>query len=225
MSKLQRRFEVLVFDWDGTLMDSEADIVACMDYAIREHGIEPDPPHSLKRVIGLGLVEAVADLLPGHSAELHDEVADTYRERFLSDKTVQSELFPGVVETLHHLKEAGYQLSVATGKSRAGLDRTLRETGLGALFPVTRCADETFSKPHPQMLEEIKTDFDVSAEQMLMIGDTEFDLQMAVNAGVASVGVSYGVHEASRLRTHDPMTILDRINQLPEWLNSLRNKV
>lgn len=222
---MQRRFEVLVFDWDGTLMDSEAHIVACMDYAIREHGIEPDPPHRLKRVIGLGLVEAIADLLPEHSTQLHDKVADTYRERFLSDKTAQSELFPGVVETLHHLSEAGYQLSVATGKSRRGLDRVLEETGLDTLFPITRCADETFSKPHPQMLDEIKMDFNVEAEQMLMIGDTEFDLQMAVNAGVPSVAVSYGVHEASRLRAHSPMTILDQINQLPEWLNNSTNEV
>ena len=221
---MQRRFEVLVFDWDGTLMDSEAHIVACMEYAIREHGIEPDPPQKLKRVIGLGLVEAVADLLPGHSAQLHNAVTDTYRDRFLSDKTAQSELFPGVVETLHYLSEAGYLLSVATGKSRRGLDRVLEQTGLGVLFPITRCADETFSKPHPQMLEEIQTDFDVSAEQMLMIGDTEFDLQMALNAGVPSVGVSYGVHEASKLRAHAPMTILDRINQLPEWLNNSTNE-
>ena len=220
---MQRYFEVLVFDWDGTLMDSEANIVACMDYAIRKHGIEPDTQHKLSRVIGLGLVEAVADLLPEHSTQLHEAVADTYRQRFLADTNTASVLFPGVIQTLQLLSQAGYQLSVATGKSRRGLDRDLRQTGLEQLFPVTRCADETFSKPHPQMLDEIKTDFDVDAEQMLMIGDTEFDLQMAKNAGVPSVGVSYGVHEVEQLRAHTPMTILDQINQLPEWLNSLTN--
>ncbi len=217
---MKNRFEVLVFDWDGTLMDSEAHIVACMEYAIREHGIEPDPPHQLKRVIGLGLTEAVAELLPDHESTTHLRVADTYRHRFLSEKTAQSELFPGAESTLRGLHAKGYLLAVATGKSRRGLDKVLAQTGLADLFVASRCADETFSKPHPQMLEEIRTDLDVPAERMLMIGDTEFDLQMAANAGVPSVGVSYGVHEPERLQKHNPLAILERIVELPDWLVS-----
>ncbi|HID81329.1 MAG TPA: HAD-IIIA family hydrolase [Chromatiales bacterium] len=217
---MKNKFEVLVFDWDGTLMDSEAHIVACMDYAIRENGIEPDPPHQLKRVIGLGLNEAVAELLPDHQNTTHLQIAETYRHRFLSDEKSQSDLFPDVESTLRKLHSAGYLLTVATGKSRRGLDKVLAQTGLEDLFVATRCADETFSKPHPQMLDEIKTDLDVRAENMLMIGDTAFDLQMAVNAGVPSVGVSYGVHEPERLLEHEPLAILDCMSELPDWLIS-----
>lgn len=217
---MNKKFEVLVFDWDGTLMDSEAHIVACMDFAIREHGIEPAPAQQLKRVIGLGLNEAVADLLPEYQQSLHTKVADTYRDRFFSEKTAQSGLFPGVESTLQALHSEGYLLAVATGKSRRGLDKALAETGLEELFTAIRCADETSSKPDPQMLNEIKSEIDVTAGQMLMIGDTEFDLQMAVNAGVLSIGVSYGVHEPEQLQKYKPLTILDRIAELPEWLVS-----
>lgn len=217
---MKNKYDVLVFDWDGTLMDSEAQIVACMDFAIRENGIEPDPPHQLKRVIGLGLNEAVAELLPEHQSAIHLQVAETYRDRFLSSKKAQSDLFPDVESTLYALHSAGYMLAVATGKSRRGLDKVLQQTGLEDLFVASRCADEAFSKPHPQMLEEIKTDLDVSVERMLMIGDTAFDLQMAANADVSSVGVSYGVHEPEQLQKYEPLIILDYLSELPDWLSS-----
>lgn len=217
---MKTKFEVLVFDWDGTLMDSEAHIVACLDFAIRENDLEPDPPELLKRVIGLGLNEALSELLPEQPRSVHLQVYNAFRSKFLSSKNGQSDLFPDAESTLRNLHSAGFMLAVATGKSRQGLDKVLAETGFEDLFVATRCADETFSKPHPQMLEEIKTDLDVSAEKLLMIGDTEFDLQMAVNAGVPSVGVSYGVHEPEELQKHAPLIILDRISELPDWLIS-----
>ncbi len=211
-------YSLLVFDWDGTLMDSEARIVECLARAFRELGREAPEHDVLKDVIGLGLQESVQKLMPDARAGKVTDFVNHYRRFYLAGKHENTRLFPGVEEVLEALTADGYLLAVATGKSRRGLDRSLRESGCERFFHVTRCADETFSKPHPQMLLEIMTDMDVTASETVMIGDTEYDLQMAYNAGTHAVAVDYGVHERDRLLEFDPLACLGDIRDFPEWL-------
>lgn len=214
----QNEYELLVFDWDGTLMDSHARIVACMLAAAEAVGASPVPAEAVRSVIGLGLGEAVGTLYPGADADFVDGFAAAYRERFLGDEATPQALFEGALEVLDTLETAGYLLAVATGKGRAGLDRALAQAGLEGRFHVTRCADETFSKPHPAMLEEIMGHAGVAPARTLMIGDTTYDLEMAHNAGVDAVGVSYGAHAPEQLARWRPRTILERLDALPQWL-------
>lgn len=209
--------KLLVFDWDGTLMDSEAQIVTCMQAAIADLSLEPRSADQVKNIIGLGLHEAVTALYPQADDSLVVAMADRYRDHWLAGYQ-QSPLFPGVEETLRFLKGEGFQLAVATGKGRRGLDKVLSETGLTALFDATRCSDETRSKPHPLMLEQIMSELRIAPEQTLMIGDTEYDMEMACNAQAHPVAVSYGVHEWERLQRHAPLTCLDQITELSDWL-------
>ena len=211
-------YRLLVFDWDGTLMDSQARIVACIQAAARDVGVRVPPPDEARQIIGLGLREAMDRLFPSTGDALVGEVVERYRHHFLGADPTPSVLFPGVVETLEALSGAGYLLGIATGKSRRGLDLVLEETGLRRYFDVSRCADETFSKPHPQMLEEVMAAVGAGPADSLMIGDTEFDMQMARNARVPAVAVSYGVHEPERLLAEGALACLDRIDALPPWL-------
>ncbi|MGD8914104.1 MAG: HAD-IA family hydrolase, partial [Candidatus Thiodiazotropha sp.] len=181
------KFELLVFDWDGTLMDSEAHIVACVEAAVRDLNLPVPSQDAIRNIIGLGLLEAVNTLFPGHKAGLHQEIANRYRVHFFKDSESPSQLFEGAREVLSKLSQQGYLLAVATGKGRKGLDYALESTGLAEFFHLTRCADETFSKPHPEMLNQILEQAGVEPEQALMIGDTEYDLEMAVNAGMPSL--------------------------------------
>jgi len=213
-----KKYSLLVFDWDGTLMNSEAQIVNCMQSAILELEEEPRSNQQVSNIIGLGLEEAILSLYPMMSGERVITLAHTYREYYLFKDKTPSPLFAGVTEMLIVLKDQGYDLAIATGKSRRGLDKGLNETDLHALFPVTRCADETRSKPHPQMLEEILVDHNIDANQALMIGDSEYDLQMAQNARVDSLAVSYGVHDLMRLLKQDPVGFVDKAEQIPLWL-------
>lgn len=211
-------FELLVFDWDGTLMDSEARIVTCLERAVAAVGAEVRTRQELRDVIGLGLTQAIERLYPQAGAGFVADFTVAYREYFLSQDRTPSALFTGAREVIEGLAARGYLLAVATGKSRRGLDRELAETGLGRFFHVTRCADETFSKPHPRMLEEIMTDLDTPAGRTLMIGDSEYDMMMANNARTRALAVSYGVHELERLLGHGPIGHLDAIAELPGWL-------
>lgn len=211
-------YRLLVFDWDGTLMDSQARIVACIQAAARDVGVAVPSPDAAREIIGLGLREAMDRLFPAIAEPRVGEIVERYRHHFLGADPTPSVLFPGVVETLEALNDAGYLLGVATGKSRRGLDLVLEETGLRRLFAATRCADETFSKPHPQMLEEVMGILGAEPAETLMIGDTEFDMQMARNARVPAVAVSYGVHEPGRLMAEGALACLDRIDDLPAWL-------
>lgn len=212
--------KLIVFDWDGTLMDSEAQIVTCMQAAIADLALESRNDEQVKNIIGLGLQEAVARLYPEADATLVRTIADAYRTHWLGSNR-QSVLFPGVEETLHLLKQEGFRMAVATGKGRGGLDKVLRETGLTTLFDATRCSDETRSKPHPLMLEQIMRELNCTPPQTLMIGDTEYDMEMANNAGTHAVAVAYGVHAWPRLQRHAPLTCLDRITELGDWLAEL----
>ncbi len=215
--------KLLVFDWDGTLMDSEVQIVTCMQAAIADLSLEPRSADQVKNIIGLGLHEAVTALYPQADDSLVVAMADRYRDHWLAGYQ-QSPLFPGVEETLQFLKGEGFQLAVATGKGRRGLDKVLSETGLTALFDATRCSDETRSKPHPLMLEQIMSELRIAPEQTLMIGDTEYDMEMACNAQAHPVAVSYGVHEWERLQRHAPLTCLDRITELSDWLAEIADQ-
>jgi phosphoglycolate phosphatase len=214
-------YRLLVFDWDGTLMDSGARIVGCFQAAAADVGVAVPHGDLARDVIGLGLQEAAERLFPELGDAMVGRVVERYRYHFLGDHPTPSELFPGVVETLEGLADAGYLLGIATGKSRRGLDKVLGETGLGRLFHASRCADEAFSKPHPQMLEEVMAVLGAGPRETLMIGDTEYDMQMARNAGVPGLAVSYGGHEPNRLLAEGALACLDRIDELPGWLAGL----
>lgn len=218
---MTQRFNLLVFDWDGTLMDSEARIVACLRAAIDDLELESRDDASLKNIIGLGLAEAINTLYPGSDGKLHKEMVDRYRYHFLTANPTSSELFEGAEQTLKNLAEAGYLLAVATGKGRVGLDKVLDETGLGDYFHATRCSDETFSKPHPLMLEQLMDELGAEPSETLMIGDTEYDMQMASNACTAALAVSYGVHDRERLMKHNPLHCIDAIHELEQWLDEI----
>lgn len=211
-------YSILIFDWDGTLMDSAAHITTCMRNAIALTNAETRTDTEIRNIIGLGLDEAVQHLYPEASQGLVRQIVEEYRQEFLVRTQHGSELFGGARETLYALARQGYYLAVATGKSRRGLDKVLDETGLSGLFSITRCADETRSKPHPQMLEEILTDYDAVPQDALMIGDSEYDLLMASAIGMDSLAVSYGVHELERLLRQQPRGHVDSVAGIPDWL-------
>lgn len=210
--------ELIVFDWDGTLMDSEARIVACIQAAFVDLSLPTPTREAARDIIGLGLEQAMARLHPAADSRLLAELVVQYRRHFLVTNQTPSVLFPGARETLDWMIGQGYRLAVATGKSRAGLDKSMTETGLEGFFHATRCADETFSKPHPQMLFELMDELGVSSHETLMIGDTEYDMQMARNAKVEALAVCYGVHAPDRLLAHEPLACLDSLDAIPDWL-------
>ena len=215
---MTRQYTLLVFDWDGTLMDSQAQIVNCMQSAISELNLEARTDQQISHIIGLGLEEALLQLYPSLDTKMINLAAQTYRDFYLFKDKTPSPLFDEAKSVISDLRDNGYDLAIATGKSRRGLEKGLVETGMQEYFPVTRCADETRSKPHPQMLEEILVDYDTPAAKALMIGDSEYDLQLAKNARVDGLAVSYGVHGLIRLLKQEPVGFIDKINQLPEWL-------
>ena len=219
MNSLNKSFDLLIFDWDGTLMDSESRIVACLQAAAADLGIRVPERAQARNIIGLGLKEAILSLYPGADGEMAERMVQRYRHHYLDANDTPTPLFPGARETLESLAEAGYLLAVATGKGRRGLDLSLEQTGLAPLFQITRCADEARSKPHPEMLLQILDELGADAGRALMIGDTEYDLQMAGNARMASLAVSYGVHSRERLLDHSPLHCIDDIRELSEWLD------
>lgn len=212
------KYSLLVFDWDGTLLDSKAQIINCMQSAIGELGLESRADEQITNIIGLGLEKGVAQLYPMMELKLVTKTAQTYREHHIYKDKTPTPLFDGAKEALIKLREAGYDLAIATNKSRRGLDKGLSETGLVDLFPITRTVDDTHPKPNPQMLEEILTDHNLDASKALMIGDSEYDLQLANNTKVDGLAVSYGVHGLMRLLKQDPVGFIDQIGQLPDWL-------
>ena len=214
---MAQRFELLVFDWDGTLMDSAAAIVGALQAACGDLNLPLPTDNQARQVIGLGLLEAMQALLPGLSPVVYAEMIERYRYHYLG-RDQQLRLFTGIADLVADLFGAGYALAVATGKSRRGLDRALQLSGLEEYFTDSRCADECFSKPHPQMLEELMQAFAVRPTATLMIGDTTHDVQMAVNAGVAAVGVTYGAHAASELNALQPLACVDSVQNLRAWL-------
>ena len=214
-----KRFDLLVFDWDGTLLDSTGAIVEAVQAACRDlDQPEPSSDHACQ-VIGLGLVDALRHSVPGLSEDRFPQMVERYRYHYLS-RDQGLKLFDGAAELIAELHASGFLLAVATGKSRLGLNRAMTHSGLGQYFSATRCADECFSKPHPQMLQELMDEFSVRPERTLMIGDTTHDLKMAVNAGVAGLAVAYGAHSADALDTLSPLARLHDIGGLTEWLRT-----
>ncbi|MFT5718226.1 MAG: phosphoglycolate phosphatase [Oleiphilaceae bacterium] len=211
---MSKQYEVVVFDWDGTLVDSEAHIVASIESAARAIGLPALDYDVIKDIIGLGMREALLVLYPRLTEEQVVDMRQHYSTFFFSKNVDQLMLFDGVLETLEKLKSSGRKLAVATGKSRNGLDKALEATGLKPYFDIERCADETRSKPHPMMLAEISEYFALPSTKMVMVGDTEYDLEMAARFGMESVGVSYGVHDVARLNKHKPLKIVDHISEI-----------
>lgn len=209
--------KLLVFDWDGTLADSEALIVAAMQSAIGHLQYAARSNVQIRDIIGLGLVEAAQTLFPDLERHEHDLIANCYRQHY-ARHTHETRLFPDVSGTLNTLQQREYRMAIATGKSRNGLDNSLQQTGLDGFFHSSRCADETSSKPHPQMLFEILDELDMLPDQAVMIGDSEYDMEMAMNAGMPSIAVSYGVHGRERLLQYKPVACLNRLSDLLDWL-------
>ncbi len=214
---MEARYQLVVFDWDGTLMDSAGAIVNCIQAACVDLGLTPPDEYTARQVIGLGLHDALSAALPGVPEAEYRRVAERYRHHYLAQDN-ELLLFPGAYALIEELSVSGRLLGVATGKSRHGLTRALAVSGLTDFFHATRCADECSSKPAPDMLLELMDELDIAPERTVMIGDTTHDLQMARNAGVACVGVGYGAHTRSTLATADPLAILDEFSELAIWL-------
>lgn len=214
-----RRYELIVFDWDGTLMDSAGMIVHCVQAAARDLGLAPPPEARARHIIGLGLGDALRHALPDLAEEHYEELVERYRHHYLS-RDHELGLFAGAAALVQALAGNGYWLGVATGKSRRGLERALEHSGIGACFHATRCADECHSKPHPQMLEELMAEFAVAPAATLMIGDTTHDLLMAQSAGVDAVAVSYGAHPRATLEAAAPRYCASSIDALAAWLRA-----
>lgn len=205
---------MVIFDWDGTLCDSISHIVGSVRAVAREMGLPVPSEAEAANIIGLSLPRAMEVLFPQESPERLDALIKGYASHYVANETAPPGLFPGALDTLHELRGRGFELAVATGKSRRGLDRMLAVLGLEDLFDATRCADETSSKPDPRMIRELLAERSFSPEEVIMVGDTEYDLEMASNAGVASVGVSFGVHSVERLVSHGPLAIVDDLPAL-----------
>lgn len=216
---MNRNFDLIVFDWDGTLLDSAGAIVQAIQQAARDLGLPEPPENRARHVIGLGLSDALRHAVPTLTEARYAEMVERYRHHYLS-RDHELNLFSGVHELLAELGNGGFFLAVATGKSRLGLDRALKHSGLGPRFHATRCADECFSKPHPQMLEELLDELGVAPERALMIGDTTHDLKMASNAGVHGLGVAYGAHSRDDLESCAPLAVLHSIEELAQWLRA-----
>ena len=214
---MAKRFELIVFDWDGTLMDSTGAIVASIKAAASDLGIEPPTDERASHIIGLGLIDALRHALPDLPADRYQDVAVRYRQHYMA-RDHDLLLFDGAETMIDELVTAGYMLAVATGKTRKGLDRAFEVSGLGPRFHASRCADECHSKPHPQMLEELMNEFGVMPEATLMIGDTTHDLLMARNAGVAALGVAYGAHPRHVLEAESPVFCAANVAELAAWL-------
>lgn len=212
---------LFIFDWDGTLMDSERQIVHCMQAAADDLRVVIPGYEAVRGIIGLGLPEAIQQLFPDQDAGSREAIRQAYAGHFLGGTGGGSDLFPHARELLADLRGAGHQLAIATGKSRLGLDRVLAATALEDCFHITRCADETASKPDPRMLHEILAELERSPGQALMIGDTTFDLEMAARAGVPSVGLAHGVHAVEDLQRHEPLAIVPDLRALAELLARL----
>lgn len=210
-------FELVVFDWDGTIMDSAGTIAACIQAACRDCDLPIPTESAARHVIGLDLTQALSTAAPSATGEKLTELINHYRRHYLTQDHLLT-LFAGTRELLVSLKEQGRLLAVATGKSRAGLNRALKTSGLEPLFDTSRCADETFSKPHPRMLLEICEELSVPPNKTLMIGDTTHDLLLAQNAGAHGVGVSFGAHPHEQLMAAPNLGIFESTHTLSEWL-------
>ncbi|MFW2441086.1 MAG: HAD-IA family hydrolase [Arenicellales bacterium] len=212
-----RSVELIIFDWDGTLMDSEAKIVNCFRKATADVEIDYPGDEATRNIIGLGLKEALDVLLPDYGDAIRQQAVDRYREHFLYLDETEMPLFKGVEEGLKRLQNDNYSLAIATGKARTGLDRALEHTQIGEYFSVSRCADEAISKPHPRMVLDILAETGVTAENAIVVGDTTYDIQMAHRAGTDALAVCYGVHSSEKLKEENPLACVDDFDSVLDW--------
>lgn len=215
----RKQFDLIVFDWDGTLFDSTATIVQAIQAAARDVGVAVPTREQASYVIGMGLHDALRHAVPELPEARYGELAARYRHHYLADEE-QLTLFDGAEDLLRALKARGYLLGVATGKSRVGLDRALERTALAPLFDATRTADQTRSKPHPLMLEEILEATGIPKTRALMVGDTTHDMQLARNAGTHAAAVTYGAHGPGPLLEFEPLVCAHSVAELHEWLRT-----
>ncbi|MGZ8157467.1 MAG: HAD family hydrolase [Methylobacter sp.] len=216
---MKNKFDLIIFDWDGTLIDSIDWIVQCLQTAGQQCGYAIPEPQAAKDVIGLSIRNACANLFPGVDDATLTQLTVCYQQTYLSRQLSREDLFPGVYEMLVELKQAGYQLAVATGKTRTGLQEALQATETEELFCITRCSDETASKPDPLMLHQIMQHTQAANERSLMVGDSTHDLQMAMNAQISAIAVSCGAHPEDILQQYSPLMCLQ---QPAELLNIIR---
>lgn len=212
-----RQFDLIAFDWDGTLFDSTRIIVRCIQRAVVDVGGVQPTDKAAAYVIGMGLMQALAHAAPDVPKEKYPELGARYRHHYMAHQNDIS-LFDGILAMLNELKARHHWLAVATGKSRRGLDEALHTVQLKGIFNGSRTADETEGKPHPLMLLELMREFGTEPERTLMVGDTTHDLQMALNAGCASVGVSYGAHEPGEFESLQPRFIAHTVRELHDWM-------
>lgn len=213
----KRQYDLIAFDWDGTLFDSTALITRCIQAAVADVGGTVPSQRDASYVIGMGLMQALAHAAPDVPPEKYPLLGDRYRHHYVRHQHDLT-LFEGVLPLLAELRERQHLLAVATGKSRSGLNEALRSVELVGVFDGSRTADETAGKPHPMMLHELMGEFGVDPSRTLMIGDTTHDLQMALNAGCASVGVSYGAHEPDAFHALNPRFVAHSVPELHDWL-------
>ena len=217
---MRHKYDLLIFDWDGTLMNSIDQIVDCLEAAADDAGAPKLAVNTLRNIIGLGLREAMDTLYPEQDDAVIDKLVERYRYHFVEMKRGSASLFPGVEMMLENLRERGFQLAVATGKARVGLKRVFNETGYDRYFQASRCADETESKPDPKMVHELIAELEANPRRTLVIGDTRYDMHMAENAGVDGLAVSYGVHDCEQLRAHTPVACVNSVAELHAWLDT-----
>ncbi|WP_423820905.1 HAD-IA family hydrolase [Salinisphaera sp. SPP-AMP-43] len=212
------RYELIIFDWDGTLMDSAGELVGALQQVIQDIGLPERTPAQMRELVGLGIQDVLARLFPElDPARVRDRLS-RYRQRYGWPRT-RSRLFVGIDEALAELYEAGFLLAVATGKSRRGLDEAMAETGCRDWFRITRCADESVPKPAPNMIDDILLRTATEPEAALMVGDTEYDMAMARAAGIDAVAVRSGVHQEARLRRAGALEVIDDVRNLRAWLD------
>lgn len=214
-----RRFDLIAFDWDGTLFDSTAIITHCIQLAVVDVGGKMPSKKDAAYVIGMGLMQALAHAAPDVPQGRYPELGNRYKHHYAAHVDDIS-LFDGVLPMLADLKARNHVLTVATGKSRRGLNEALQAAELADLFDGSRTADETAGKPNPLMLQELMLEFGVPPDRVLMVGDTTHDLQMARNAGCASVGVSYGAHEPDTFASLNPLFVAHSVQDLHAWLRT-----
>ncbi len=213
-------FELLIFDWDGTIVDSLSKIAACTQASLRDVGLPPADDEKIRRSIGLGLRETVEAFCPDCTDDDFDAIVEAYRKRWFSDFSRKSTVFPGVRETLEELSRRQYLLAVATAKGRQGLNLELEASGLEPLFVASRTVDEALAKPNPQMLLDLMDETGTTPDQTVMIGDTPHDLQMALNARTVGIGVTTGTYDSPELEEYDPVVVLTGVAELVPWMDS-----
>ncbi len=215
---MKNRFDLIIFDWDGTLVDSIDWIVHCIQQAAEVNACPVPPAQAAKDIIGLSIENAIETLFPSVEADIRQKMVGHYTQSFFSRQISREDLFPGVYHMLQQFKARGYRLAVATGKKSSGLTQAITATGVADLFCTTRCSDQTASKPDPLMIDEIVTELGVSKQRTLMVGDSVHDLQMALNAEVASIAVTCGAHSAEILQPYRPLRCLGYPSELLDIL-------